>query len=74
MPWHERTLERAAARVLGSERTWGRITNLLRFFQRPLAKDGSIRLPARLNPAGPRQLPALARKSFRDMWQDGEVQ
>jgi hypothetical protein len=48
-------------------------SSLLRQLQRPFARDGQVRPPRRLNPAGDRPLPALARKSFRQLWKEGEL-
>jgi L-lactate dehydrogenase complex protein LldF len=73
LPWPERKLEEAAAFVLGHERLMRFVTGVLRVLQLPLAGNGGLRLPRRLNPAGERQLPALAKKSFREMWEDGEI-
>jgi hypothetical protein len=74
MPWYERSAERAAAKVLSSERTMRLVTGALRVLQTPLKRGNSMWVPALLNPAKGRKLPSLARKSFRDMWKDGEVQ
>ena len=73
LPWHERFAERAAVRVLQSEGLMRVTTKLLRLAQKPLQKEGRLNLPARLNPAKGRQLPALAPKSFREMWDNQEV-
>lgn len=74
MPWHERLAERAAARVLRDARLLRVTTGALRLLQRPFVRHGSLRLPAALNPAKERGLPALAKKSFRDMWAKGEIE
>ena len=73
MPWYERLGERAAARVLRSERLMRFTAASLRLLQRPFLRQGRLALPAALNPAGERQLPTLAKKSFRDMWAKGEI-
>jgi L-lactate dehydrogenase complex protein LldF len=73
MPWHEQVAERAAARVLNSERTMRLAAGALRLLQKPFVKGDHLNLPAALNPAKGRKLPALAKKSFRAMWKDGEV-
>ncbi|MBN1679231.1 MAG: iron-sulfur cluster-binding protein [Anaerolineae bacterium] len=72
----ERLLENAVAFVLRHPRLYRALTGLGRIFQRPLARGGLLRLPRRLNPAGERQLPALAKRSFRSMWneiKDGQL-
>jgi L-lactate dehydrogenase complex protein LldF len=73
MPWHERVAERAAARVLSSDKSLRFVAGALRLLQTPLARNGHLRVPAALNPAKGRKLPALAKKSFREMWRKGEV-
>jgi L-lactate dehydrogenase complex protein LldF len=73
MPWHERLAERAAARVLKDDRLLRLTTGALRLLQRPFVRQGSLRLPAALNPAKERRLPVLAKKSFREMWAKGEI-
>jgi L-lactate dehydrogenase complex protein LldF len=70
IPWTERFAESSVAFVLGHARLFRVLTGLARVFQRPLAHQGSLHLPRRLNPAGDRQLPALAKRSFRDMWDE----
>ena len=73
MPWHERAAERAAARVLSSEKMMRFAAGTLRLLQTPLVRNGHLKVPAALNPAKERKLPALAKQSFRDMWKKGEV-
>ncbi len=73
LPWPERATEGSAAFVLGHEKLMRLVTQLMRWGQKPLAHNGRLRLPGRLNPAQERKLPALAEKSFRDMWRDGEI-
>ena len=68
-----RLIEGAAASILGHQRLWRWSTTAARLFQRPLVRDGQLNRPARLNPLGQRRPPALAKKSFRAMWNDGEV-
>ncbi len=63
--------ESAAAYVLGRRRLMGLTTAAMRLFQRPLVREGQLHPPARLNPLGRRQPPALAKKSFHDIWQEG---
>jgi hypothetical protein len=68
--WHERKLEEWAAWVLGHARLYRALTGLARIVQRPLVREGRLRLPRRLNPAQERDLPGLAARSFRSMWDD----
>jgi L-lactate dehydrogenase complex protein LldF len=72
LPWRERAAEGAVAFVLGRERLLRATTSVLRLLQRPFARRGHLRLPGRLNPAAGRRLPALAGKSFREMWEEGD--
>jgi L-lactate dehydrogenase complex protein LldF len=73
MPWRERLGERAAARVLANSRLMGFATSLLRLLQRPLVRGQHLQVPGSLNPAGERRLPALARKPFRQLWQEDQI-
>ncbi len=70
MPFWERLAERAAAYVLAHKRLTRLVTAFLRVFQRPFARSGRIRLPGRLHPTGRRDLPSLAPRPFRDLWDD----
>ncbi len=72
-PLSLRLIEGAAASVLGHERLLRWTTGAARFFQRPFAKQGQLNLPGQLNPLGQRRPPALAKKSFRDLWRDDEI-
>jgi len=74
MPWHEQAIERFAASVLANPRQWVFLTNLARPFLRPFTRGGSLLpLPRWLNPAQERRLPTLSKRSFRSMWQEGEI-
>jgi L-lactate dehydrogenase complex protein LldF len=73
MPWWERLAERAAALGLSSEPFFRFGTNMGRILQRPFVAADHLRLPPSLNPAQARQLPALAPRSFRQMWAEGEI-
>jgi hypothetical protein len=70
IPRTERFAESSVAFVLSHARLYRVLTGLARVFQRPIARRGSLRVPRRLNPVGDRQLPALAKRSFRDMWDE----
>ncbi len=72
-PAKEGALEKAAAFALRYDKLWRVVTGLGRSGQRPLLKNGKLQVPDSFNPAGERQLPALAKKSFHDLWRDGEV-
>jgi L-lactate dehydrogenase complex protein LldF len=72
LPWHERKTEEFAAYVLGSEGRMNLFAKMGRWGQRPFLYDGALHLPG--NVGGERKLPTLAPKSFRQMWQDGEVE
>jgi L-lactate dehydrogenase complex protein LldF len=72
MPWYERWGEEIIGVVLSHTRLYRTLTGIARVFQRPLVRRGSLRLPRRLNPAGERDLPALAPRSFRALWKDIE--
>ncbi len=68
--WPEQLVERSAAWLLGHAGLFDAATGVLRLLQRPLMRDGLLRVPRALNPAGDRQLPALAERSFHDVWAD----
>jgi L-lactate dehydrogenase complex protein LldF len=72
MPWYERLGERAAARVLAHPRLMAFATGLLRLLQRPLVRGSHLQVSGRLNPAGERRLPSLARKPFRQLWEEDD--
>ena len=74
IPWRERKTEEAGAFVLKHEKLMRFMTSAARLAQRPFSRDGKLRLPQRLNPALERQLPALAKRSFREMWKSGELE
>ena len=73
VPWWERFAERAVGFGLSKGPLYRFGSALARQLQRPLAKNGTLNLPERFHPSGERQLPALAKRSFRDLWQAGEV-
>ncbi len=69
IPWPERAAEQLAGRILAHERLMVWASRLLRLLQRPFIRHGRLRVPRRLDPMGSRRLPALAQRSFRDMWE-----
>ena len=73
MPARERAAEGAAAFILNHERLLRVARGALSHLQRPLRDGQQLKLPERLNPAGRRRVPALADKSFRQLWEEGEV-
>ena len=64
--------EKAVAFVMGNPRLWGVATGLARIGQRPFLRDNQLHLPIDL--IGERKPPHLQKKSFRQMWKDGEVE
>ncbi|MFO7682443.1 MAG: LutB/LldF family L-lactate oxidation iron-sulfur protein [Chloroflexota bacterium] len=68
---NEALSERATAFVMGSPRLWRLATGAARIGQRPFLQNDQLHLP--LNLTGDRQPPHLHQKSFRQMWQDGEI-
>lgn len=68
VPRREAFLERSVAFGFGHRRFFGAAAGLLRALQRPLVRRGQLALPERLNPARGRTLPALAPRSFREIW------
>lgn len=66
----ERFIEQAAAFVLGHYRLYRLLTGTARIFQRPLVRGRFLRVPRRVNPAGERDLPSLAKRSFHDLWDE----
>lgn len=65
--------EGAAAYVLGHERLLRWSTAALRLLQKPFTRQGQFNLPGRLNPLGQRRPPALAKKSFREIWKEEKI-
>jgi L-lactate dehydrogenase complex protein LldF len=70
IPWPERLIETAVARLLGHRRLFGLLTDIGRVFQVPFVRGRSLKVPRRLNPAGERNLPSLSKRSFHAMWDD----
>jgi L-lactate dehydrogenase complex protein LldF len=68
----EALLEKGAAFVLAHERLlrWGR--RALAVGQQPLVAGDQLRVPAAVNPAQERRLPALAPRSFHELWAELE--
>ncbi|MCZ6633461.1 MAG: LutB/LldF family L-lactate oxidation iron-sulfur protein [bacterium] len=74
LPWWERKAEEGAAFVLKHEKWMRFVTGVMRVAQRAFVRKGVLNLPDWLNPAAGRQLPHLAKRSFRKMWQSGELE
>lgn len=73
-PWWERLAERSVAYGFARPGFFKTGAAMGRIFQKPLMhKEGGLKIPSKLNPAKERQLPSLAKRSFRKMWKDGEV-
>jgi len=73
LPWWESMSERAAAFGLANPGLFKYGTAVMRQLQRPLAKGDKLNLPGKLNPGQSRKTPALAKRSFHDIWQSGEL-
>ncbi len=73
LPAPESLAERAVAWGLGHERLYRLGAGLGRMAARPFTQDGYTNLPQRFNPAQERRLPGLAARSFREIWQSGEM-
>jgi L-lactate dehydrogenase complex protein LldF len=61
-------LEKGAAFILAHERLLRLSRRLLAAGQRPLVASRQLRLPEQLNPGQERRLPALAPRSFHELW------
>lgn len=70
LPWSERAAESTAAYILSHQKLMRLTTAVLRFGQRFFMRNGRLNLPQPLNPLPQRNLPHLAKKPFRDLWQD----
>jgi L-lactate dehydrogenase complex protein LldF len=73
IPWPERMIETSVAWTLGHQRLFGALIDMGRVCQTPLKNEGQLNVPQALNPAGERQLPALAERSFHDLWREMET-
>lgn len=69
----EQMAEGAAAFILDHERLLSVMRGAASRLQQPLVADRHFQLPPFLSPAGKRQLPALAEKSFHQLWAEGEL-
>ena len=74
LPWRERKAEEGVAFVLAHEKLMRFVMGAVRLAQRRFVYDGSLNLPDHLNPVPGRQLPGLAKRSFREMWRSGELE
>lgn len=70
VPRPERLVEQAAALMMAGPGRFQLAMQAARQLQKPLAADGRLAWP---HPAGARDLPALAPRSFRQMWAAGEL-
>ena len=73
LPWWESMAERAVALGMANGSIYQLGTSLARRVQTPLVKNGQLNLPAKLNPGQARKAPALAKRSFHDIWKSGEL-
>jgi L-lactate dehydrogenase complex protein LldF len=73
IPWKERVIGRAAAYALAHSRLFGFAVRVARLVQRPFVRNGRLQVPRRFDIAQGRRLPALADRSFHDLWHQGEV-
>ncbi|MCZ6678760.1 MAG: LutB/LldF family L-lactate oxidation iron-sulfur protein [Candidatus Poribacteria bacterium] len=74
LPWRERKTEEGAAFVLRHQKLMRFVSAAVRLAQRPFVRDDVLNLPGPLNPTPGRQLPGLAKHSFREMWKAGELE
>jgi L-lactate dehydrogenase complex protein LldF len=70
LPQEEQFIEKSIAWLMGHRRLWNFTLDVGRVFQTPLVDDDHLRVPDELNPAGERQMPSLAPRSFHDLWND----
>lgn len=74
IPAAARKLEEGAAWVLGDSKRMETMTQVLRLLQKPFAREGRMAVPEFANPTQGRDLPALANRSFRELWQSGDLE
>jgi L-lactate dehydrogenase complex protein LldF len=74
IPAAAKKIEEAAAWVLKDEDRMRVMTNVMRLLQKPMVRDGQIDVPSFLDPTDGRDLPALAERSFRDLWMSGDLE
>ncbi len=70
IPLPEQMIEKSIAWLLGHRRLFNFALDMGRVFQTPLVRGHHLRVPEAINPAGERQLPALAPRSFHALWND----
>ena len=66
----EEVIEKGIAWLLGHQVLFETLTNIGRVAQLPLVRSGGLAVPRELNPAGERQLPKLAARSFHTIWEN----
>ncbi len=69
LPRKDTWLERLIAWGMRHPRLYRWGVRVARWVQRPLARERRVRLPGRWHPAGERDLPALAPRSFHEIWE-----
>jgi L-lactate dehydrogenase complex protein LldF len=74
LSWWERKAEEAAAAALGSEKRMRFVAGMIRLLQRPFLRGGTVELPRALSSRRGLRLPALAKRSFRELWRSGELE
>jgi len=74
LPWWQRMAEKAAAAIMRHEKSMDLVTGAIRLAQKPFVRDGALKFPRRLHAAFGRQMPGLAKRSFREMWQSGTLE
>ena len=74
LPRSDHWAERGAAWLLAHPRLWRMTTRILRWLQAPFKRDGHVQFPPPFQITGERNAPALAPRSFHEMWAEGAVE